>query len=280
MIVWKKINNNVAICRDGNQRELIAFGRGIGFPATPYELTDLSKIDRTFYNVNRQYIPLLNEIPEEVIQFTARMINLVQDQLPHEISSNLVLTLSDHIAFAMERAKKGIYLPMPSIYELEFSYPVEVQIGRQFVSEIFRTFKVRMPKGEVQCIANHFINARHLPLAENAGSQLEQRYDEILEGTTRIIEQELKVEVQRDTFSYARFATHIQYLLKRVFEQKHIDSENLQMYRSVREEFQEVSACADRICDYWRTEWSVELSEEETLYLIMHINRVCSQDAP
>ena len=42
MIVLKKINNNVAICRDGNQRELIAIGRGIGFPPTPYELTDLS----------------------------------------------------------------------------------------------------------------------------------------------------------------------------------------------------------------------------------------------
>ena len=63
MTVVKKINNNVAICRDGSQRELVAFGKGIGFPPTPYELTDLSKIDRTFYNVNSSYIPLLAEIP-------------------------------------------------------------------------------------------------------------------------------------------------------------------------------------------------------------------------
>ncbi|WP_368259898.1 CAT RNA binding domain-containing protein, partial [Clostridium paraputrificum] len=37
MIVVKKINNNVAICLDNNNNELIAFGKGIGFPATPYE---------------------------------------------------------------------------------------------------------------------------------------------------------------------------------------------------------------------------------------------------
>ncbi|MBA1393021.1 hypothetical protein EQ500_03915, partial [Lactobacillus sp. XV13L] len=44
MQVIKKINNNAAICLDQNQDELIAFGKGIGFPKTPYELTDLSKI--------------------------------------------------------------------------------------------------------------------------------------------------------------------------------------------------------------------------------------------
>lgn len=41
MTVVKKINNHAAICRDGNRRELIAFGKGIGFPLLPCELTDL-----------------------------------------------------------------------------------------------------------------------------------------------------------------------------------------------------------------------------------------------
>lgn len=57
MIAVKKINNKVAVCRDGNQQELIAIGRGIGFPPAPYELTDLSKVDRTFCDVAQQYIP-------------------------------------------------------------------------------------------------------------------------------------------------------------------------------------------------------------------------------
>lgn len=82
MIVTKKINNNVAICREGNQRELIAFGKGIGFPQTPYELTDLSKINRTFYNVSSQCIPLLNDIPAEVVQFTARQMETYRTACP------------------------------------------------------------------------------------------------------------------------------------------------------------------------------------------------------
>lgn len=273
MIVVKKINN-VAVCRDGNQRELIAFGKGIGFPQTPYELTDLSKVDRTFYNISQKYIPLLNDISPEIIDFTARQLTDIQDKLPYETNPNLVLTLADHLAFAMERVEKGIYVQMPSVYELEMSYPLEIRIGKRFVSAIAKEFRVKLPKGEVQGIAMHLINARN---AEDDAS-IEERYDEVLEQTTQIIEWELNVTVRRDTFNYARFATHLQYLLRRVFEAKHIDSDNLQMYHSIREEYPEVSDCVDKISAYYQSGWYVELTEEEKLYLILHVNRVCSQE--
>lgn len=49
MLVLKKINNNVALARDAKDRELVVFGKGVGFPAMPYELTDMSRVQRTFY---------------------------------------------------------------------------------------------------------------------------------------------------------------------------------------------------------------------------------------
>lgn len=277
MIVLKKINNNVAICKDNNQRELIAFGKGIGFPATPYELTDLKKIDRTFYNVNEQYLSLLSDIPYEIVRFTADQMLWVQDELPYETSSNFVLTLADHIAFAIERAQKGVYIQMPSVYELEINYPLEVKVGRKFVAAIRNTFKVKLPKNEVQGIAMHFINIQDYPLEENIIG-IEQHYEEVLQKTTEIIEQELGIRVRRDTFSYARFATHMQYLLRRIFEHKHIDSGNLSMCQPVRDEYPEIAECVDKICSYYKDDWSLELCEEERLYLILHINRVCSKE--
>ena len=176
----------------------------------------------------------------------------------------------------MERVEKGIYVQMPSVYELEMSYPLEIKIGKRFVSAIAKQFKVKLPKGEVQGIAMHLINARNTSSEDDAS--MEERYDEVLEQTTQIIEWELGVTVRRDTFNYARFATHLQYLLKRVFEAKHIDSDNLQMYRSIREEYPAVSDCVDKISDYYKNDWSVRLTEEEKLYLILHVNRVCSQE--
>ncbi len=278
MIVLKKINNNVAICEDSNHRELIAFGKGIGFPQTPYELTDLKKVERTFYDVSRQYISLLNEIPYEIIQFTARQLLDVQDELSYEMNANLTLTLADHIAFAIERAQKGIYVRMPSVYELEVNYPTEMKIGKAMVTAITKEFAVKLPKNEAQGIAMHLINACGKSSMDEKNSFLEQNFEEILQQTTKIIEQQFDLQVKRDTFNYARFATHIQYLLKRVYEKKYIDSSNLQMYEQLREEFSEIAKCADIICDYYKNTWSMELPEEEKVYLIVHINRVCSKE--
>ncbi|TVV04065.1 transcriptional regulator, partial [Lactobacillus paragasseri] len=81
MRVEKKINNNVAVCTDGNGQELIALGRGIGFPKTPYELTDLSKIDMTFYRVSSQTVQMLTTISEDVIMVSSKIVQLAQTKL-------------------------------------------------------------------------------------------------------------------------------------------------------------------------------------------------------
>lgn len=139
MIVLKKINNNAAICKDGSGRELVAFGKGIGFPQTPYTLTDLRRIERTFYNVNDQFLPLLNDIPYDIIRFTAVQLQAVQDELPFETNSSLIFTLADHIAFAIERTRKGIYVRLPTVY-LSFSIcgPVRLPTRRSSFAPIAR----------------------------------------------------------------------------------------------------------------------------------------------
>lgn len=276
MIVVKNINNNVALCLDSKGQEVVVFGKGVGFLKPPSEVP-LSKIQRTFYDLNRKFLPLLDDIPLDVIDFTAQQVAQIRGQLPYETNANLIMTLADHLAFAMTRAKKGIYTPMPSIYEMEQNYPVEIRIGRQIVNAMEQTFHVKLPKGEVQGVAMHFINAS---LGSPSSGQLtaEEEYETILERMTQIVEYALQVTIRRDTFNYARFATHVQYLLKRVQADSPIDSDNLQVYASIRDEYKDVSACVDQIHEYLQRNWSIDLSEEEKLYLIMHINRVISQE--
>ena len=280
VLVTKKINNNVAVCLDGNGRELVAFGKGIGFPAMPYELTDLKKIDRTFYDIGHQYLPLLDDIPEDVLMLTARMMDDIRPDLPYETSPNIVLTLADHIAFAIERHKKGVYIQLPSVYQLDQSYPLEIKLGRQFVEAVHEALGIRLPKNEVQGIAMHFINARNGMVDPESKLQEKNqvKFEEMLETVTQIIEQELDIAVRRDCFNYARFATHMEYLLQRLFKHQHIDSDNMQMYTSIREEYPQISACVDKISSYYHTQLGTELTEEEKLYLILHVNRVCAKE--
>lgn len=186
MIVVKNINNNVALCLDSKGQEVVVFGKGVGFLKPPSEVP-LSKIQRTFYDLNRKFLPLLDDIPLDVIDFTAQQVAQIRGQLPYETNANLIMTLADHLAFAMTRAKKGIYTPMPSIYEMEQNYPVEVGIGRQIIKAMEETFHVKLPKSEVQGVAMHFINAS---LGSPSSGQLtaEEEYETILERMTQIVE--------------------------------------------------------------------------------------------
>lgn len=81
--VIKNINNNVVICMDDYGRELVAFGKGLGFPAAPYELTDLSKVQRTFYNISPQYLTMLDAFPYDVLELTASIVDVAKGELSY-----------------------------------------------------------------------------------------------------------------------------------------------------------------------------------------------------
>lgn len=81
MQIIKKINNNVALARDDSGQDLVVFGRGIGFPAMPYTLTDLSRIDRSFYDVQSNHISLADSLPEDIIMLAADVVEMAQLEL-------------------------------------------------------------------------------------------------------------------------------------------------------------------------------------------------------
>ena len=68
MKVIKNINNNISLCLDSRNNEVVAFGKGIGFTKPPYDVP-LSKIDRTFYDVDEE------QLWEDVSAVTAQALD-------------------------------------------------------------------------------------------------------------------------------------------------------------------------------------------------------------
>ena len=104
------------------------------------------------------------------------------------------------------------------------------------------------------------------------------RDEEMLEDVTEIVENELHILVERSGFNYSRYATHMQYLFQRIHTGQAIRSDNLQLYTSLREEFPEIAACVEKIAQHIEREWHSALTEEEKLYLILHVNRICIKE--
>ena len=275
--VLKKLNNNTVLCRDGKGHDLVAFGTGIGFPPVPYELTDMKKVQRTFYHISPNYLAMMDCLPAEVVEFTSVIVDAARGLLPYELSPNLLLTLSDHIAFALERQRKGIYIPMPLADDLALMYPTEMGLARKVLRMIWNQFHVRLPENEASGIAMGIINAR---VYQSDSIECQDAMDEesIIDEITRIIETTMHLSIHRDSFNYARYVTHLRYLIKRLQAGEKIDSMNQDVYESVCREYADTASCVDQVCKYLKEQWFFDISDEERLYLILHVNRVCSNE--
>lgn len=118
MKVIKNINNNVSLCLDSNQNEVIAFGKGIGFTKPPYEI-GLNKIERVYYDVEPTYVQMINDIPEQIIDISTKVIDYARMKLDNNVSSNIVFTLADHIQFAIRRYQENMDLKLPIIHDIQ-----------------------------------------------------------------------------------------------------------------------------------------------------------------
>ncbi len=271
----RKINNNVAVCVDGSGRELIAFGKGIGFREMPYEL-DLSAIDRTFYDISEQYQPMFSEISAPLIELAAQIVDRAKAELPYELNPNINITLADHISFCLERLEKGIRIRMPLAYDMAIAYPLEMQLARQTLERVRLATGVALPEEELSGVAMAFINAR---LDDKPDTSAEAAVDAAaaLRDVTGLIEKTMKLSIDRSSFNYARFATHFQYLVERINSGGQMASENVSLAPSLREEFPAVADCVEAIAGYFQTRWSSPVNEEEKMYLILHVNRICQK---
>ena len=274
MRVIKKINNNVVKCLDNNGNELIAFGNGIGFPKTPYELNDMSKIKHTYYNLKLKYLGLLNEIPEDIFEISAKIVDYSKGRIMNEINSNIVFTLADHINFAIQRYNKNMIIKMPFSYDVQHLYETEMDIGEKAIAFINKIKKIHLSKDEAASIALHFINAENIKAPQ--GSKINE--NQVITDITKLIEHKTKLNIDRKGFNYSRFVSHMQYLLKRQESNTNISSDNEKAFEMLKNEYPETYECVLDIEKYIMKNLGWNPSSEELLYLILHVNRLCSRE--
>lgn len=271
MRVEKKINNNVAVCTDGNGQELIALGRGIGFPKTPYELTDLSKIDMTFYRVSSQTVQMLTTILEDVIMVSSKIVQLAQTKLQNQFSTNVVFSLADHISFAIERIKKNEIFDFSLSYDIQHLYPKEYDVGLKALQYVKEDLKIIFPKAEATAIAMHFINAREVSSQNISKSNTDNTLNLII-GT---IEDQFNIKIDKKSFAFNRFKIHLQYFLKRIESNKQIHDEiSVQLIQDMMENNYQIFKCGKEIVAQLNEKYRTEITDDEMFYLMIYIQRI------
>ena len=271
----RSINNNIAVCIDSTGTEVVAMGKGIGYGKMPHEVS-LDDVTHNYYRVDERELEGVRDIPHEVLDFAATEVDRIGGQLAYQLSPNFVFTLADHIAFAIKRARQNLQVRMPLAFDVEQNYPDEYRIGRQMVRRIRRVFDVVLRDDEAAGIAVSIVNAR-VDDATEEEAQAAQRDEEMLEDVTEIVENSFGITVDRTSFAYSRYATHMFYLFRRIHGGEALPAEGLEGYQGLDVQFPEGVACVEKIARHLADAWGATITEEEKLFLVIHVSRICTK---
>lgn len=129
MKISKILNNNAVVVMDKNQ-EKIAIGSGVGFNKRKNDLVQTDKIEKLFtLKENEKLQQLLLRIPEEHFILAEEIIDYAESRLNTKLNEHVRVGLTDHLSFAIEREKEGIYLKNKLLQEIKVLYKDEFEIG-------------------------------------------------------------------------------------------------------------------------------------------------------
>lgn len=275
MKIIKSLNNNMVLAAGTDGREKICQGKGIGFQRKRGDLLDPAAVERVFVpesdSDRSHFLQLFSEIPDVYWEIAEEVVEYGREKYGIQVSDMVILPLCDHMAGSVERYRKGIMLPNPILWDIQRIYADEFQIGKYALELLEKHFHVAMQDDEAAFLAWHFVNAE----LRNASDITPDSLTRLIASVLDIVQESFQVRLDEEDWNYQRFLTHLKFFARRVAERKgHGGEADVELYEELSERYHRVSLCVDRIADYILIDYHYDLSVDEKLYLLIHIERV------
>ena len=277
MRIKKIINNNILCAVDDTGNELIVTGRGIGFQRHRGETIDPSLVERTYRmeekTGQRKLQELVEKIPIEHLTLTESLIGHIQSEIPQKLNESLLITLADHISFAILRKAQGAEFSNPLKGSIMCYYPAEYHLGQYCLKVIQEQLGVTLHEDEAAFIALHIVNAE-------LNTNMSEMYDitNLIEGTISVVEYFYQKQFDRESLDFNRFVVHLRYFAQRLFQGKIMEDaqgERDEMFRQlIMKNCKEHYKCAQCIAEFIKNTYQKDLSDEELTYLTIHLKRI------
>lgn len=279
MKVVKVINNNVVSSLDEKEREVIVLGKGIGFHKNPGDTIDDGAVEKVFRLPNasqNQFEKLVEEIPYEYVKYVDEIVKYATERLGKKLNKSVYITLTDHISFAIERNRQGINFSNALLWEIRKFYGPEFEIGKHALEILKEGLDVELPIDEAAFIALHIVNAEMDGQIGHAMSM-----PSMLKDVINIVKYTFQMELDEENLSYERFMTHLKFFLQRAVSNAFYPTDaDDDFYEAIRLKHAKEYSCAQRISSYVAAKTGYTASEEELIYLTVHISRIIRRNEP
>ena len=274
MEIVKILNNNFAIVKENDGIEKIIMGRGVCFGKKVGAPVEDSKVEKIFYLQDKTQAAKLEELimklPLEQLKLAERIVNEARLQLGKKISDAIYISLADHISFSIKRFKEGVNIRNSLLWDIQRFYPEEYQFGLTALDLIEEQYAIRLPDDEAGFIALHIVNADQKYADDNM-----YRVTQIMKDLTNIVKYTYARDFDVTSLSYHRFITHLRFFVQRTLANKTYQDESMdnELFTMVKEKYTMAYGCVLKIEDYLKTECDLSVTDEEKIYLSIHIER-------
>jgi len=273
MLILKILNNNLILSKDEKGREIIVKGCGIAFQKRRGQEIDQEKVEKIFIaetpQKSKQMQTYLTSIPEEYFDFVENFVGEIKKQYGIELSDSIYFSLSDHLCGTFQRIDKGILIKNLLLLDIKHLYRKEYEIGVLMLEKIREQFGRDLPSDEAGFIALHFVNAQ-----DGEGENVEEITHIVRKILDVVSKYYAPIVFQEENLYYQRFMTHLKYFAQRFLHKELHYNEDTSLYEIVRQQYKEAYGCAKLIYLMIEEEYHYQMTKEEMLYLIIHIQKV------
>lgn len=277
MIIHKILNNNVVVILGEKQEEQIVMGRGIAFKKKIGDEVQEDIVDKVFTisdkNMTNKFTELLKELPVQYVEVADDIIKYAKLELGKRLNENLIISLSDHIQTAVERHLEGIDVKNVLLWDIKRFYKDEFAIGLKALKIIEDKLKVILPEDEAGFIAIHIANSL-------MDESLTNIYDitKVMQEILNIVKYHLGITFDEESVYFYRFATHIKFFAQRLINGKTFEDENDDnLLDIIKVKYQDSYKCVNKISEFIYKKYDYIISNEEKLYLTIHIARILNK---
>lgn len=271
MKIFKVINNNMVSVKNNDGTETMLKGLAIGYGAKPGDDVDESKIEKRFILENKSVARKFNDvvigIDKNIIDACVDVVSEIIAKSKETLSNNLYLSVIDHINILMERMKEGYVFDNFVLWDLKRIYPDEYDIAKWSVIELSEKLDCSIPSDEASFLTLHIVSAEK-------GRTMQNAYEETntINEIVQILSKQVPFKEDGNEYYYNRFITHVRYLVENKgnrIEGNH--SRNNMMLETFTNAYPVLANCIEEVNDYLKSKKKWALSNDEKLYLIIHL---------
>lgn len=277
MIINKVLNNNVVIVFNEKNEEIIVMGKGIGYQKSKGDFFEDNPNNKVFKIVNEDILgkfqELLFHIPNDFMKICVEIIELAENKLNKKLNETIYISLSDHLYSAFLRMKDGVSIKNNILWEIKRFYSSEFEIGERAIEIIERRTGIKLAEDEAGFIAFHLINAQL-----NKGTQMVYDVTKMIHEILNTVKYHFNIKIDEKSVFYYRFIMHLKFFAQRLFSNETYFGENDgELLAIIQDKYKSAFECVIKISKFIQKKYNYKLSDDEIVYLTIHISKLISK---